>query len=185
MRTSSTSRRRRCSRSSARSSALGHRAVRLGRPHDLLDARWRRASVGDRRGALASPRATARATARRGRPCCWRCSVSRNSAPMRSRSRCRSTRPGRARSSRRRACRWRRAPSCASRAGSGDASRRPAVSRCFVKPRWEGTAKGIDRGSRVATRAALVAEVGARRARLPAARAGRALPRRAPSTRSP
>lgn len=30
---------------------------------------------------------------------------------------------------------------------------------CFVKPRWEGTAKGIDLGSRVATRAALIAAV--------------------------
>jgi D-alanine-D-alanine ligase len=30
---------------------------------------------------------------------------------------------------------------------------------CFVKPRWEGTAKGIDRGSRVETRDALAAAV--------------------------
>jgi D-alanine-D-alanine ligase len=32
---------------------------------------------------------------------------------------------------------------------------------CFVKPRWEGTAKGIHLGSRVTTRAELVAAVGA------------------------
>ena len=49
------------------------------------------------------------------------------------------------------------APGCS--VESADAARRlapPGGFPCFVKPRWEGTAKGIHRGSRVETRDALV-----------------------------
>ena len=61
----------------------------------------------------------------------------------------------------------------------------PAPYPLFVKPRWEGTAKGIAPTSRVESRDALVARGRARRARLPAARAGGGVHRGRRSTRSP
>lgn len=44
-------------------------------------------------------------------------------------------------------------------AAEAAAAELPAPFPLFVKPRWEGTAKGVRRSSRVATRAALAAEV--------------------------
>jgi len=44
-------------------------------------------------------------------------------------------------------------------ASAGEARALALPLPCFVKPRWEGTAKGIDRGSRVETRDALAAAV--------------------------
>jgi D-alanine-D-alanine ligase len=81
----------------------------------------------------------------------------RNSVRMRSRCRCRSTGlDARGRGG------GRRASGAGRRVRSREEAERvapPGGFPCFVKPRWEGTAKGIDRASRVASRDALVAAV--------------------------
>ena len=150
----------------------GHRPVRLGRPHDLLDA----AAKGDvRRGCRRQPRSEPQADEVFGVDAALSIAEgygSRNReawAPvllemlgipqLGSDALSLSLSLDKA---------WTRAVVAAAGVpvapGGSAASAAEALALvlplpCFVKPRWEGTAKGIDRGSRVATRDALAAAV--------------------------
>ena len=135
---------------------LGHRAVRLGRPHDLLDA----AAKGD--VAIDAALCIAEGFGTRNREAWAPVLLEMLGVPqLGSDALSLSLSLDKA---------WTRAVVAAAGVpvapGVVVRSREEAESvappggfPCFVKPRWEGTAKGIDRASRVASQDALVAAV--------------------------
>ncbi len=136
--------------------SLGHRPVRLGRPHDLLDAAAKRDVAVDAALCIAEGFGTRNREAwapvlleMLGIPQLGSDALSLSLSLDKA---------------------WTRtvvaeagvpvAPGCVMR--SREEAERiapPGGYPCFVKPRWEGTSKGIDRASRVASRAELVEAV--------------------------
>jgi D-alanine-D-alanine ligase len=135
---------------------LGHRAVRLGRPHDLLDA----AAKGDL--AIDAALSIAEGYGTRNREAWAPVLLEMMGVPqLGSDALTRSLSLDKA---------WTRAvvaeagvpvaEGCSvGSAAEAESVDPPGGFPCFVKPRWEGTAKGIDLQSRVTSRAELVAAV--------------------------
>ena len=165
-------------RSRPRSVYLGHRPVRLGSPHRPAGAPRSVAVAGRRCGARISPRASAARNREAWAPVLLEMV---GVPPLGSDALTLSLSLDKAWANRL----WRGRPGSAVAPGAIAISAREAADRAlpapfplFVKPRWEGTAKGIRRSASVATRVPSSPARSSASSRLSAAGAGRGLPAR-------